>query len=125
MSDKMNAFLEAASRDRDLMEKLRKAETPQAVIALAEEKGFPLTEEDLKPAKAETVSDEELDAVAGGTVCFCVPCGGGEAGVIDRLCACVMFGIGDYVVSRGSDGKITMVEGRCYCLSGGGGKSME
>ena len=67
MQDKMKAFLEAAAQDPALAEALEKAETPDAVIALAKEKGFEITAEDLAsiPESGE-LSDELLDEVAGG-----------------------------------------------------------
>ena len=98
MTDNMKKFLEAASQDREFVEKLNKAETPEAVISLAAEKGFTLTEEDLKPAlQTGEVSDDEMDAVAGGKTCVCVAGGGGEAGTRDETCACVLGGAGLYV----------------------------
>ena len=98
MTDNTKRFLEAASQDKVFIEKLNKAETPEAVIALAAEKGFTLTEEDLKPEPASgEVSDDELDAVVGGKTCVCVAGGGGEAGTRDETCACVLGGAGLYV----------------------------
>ena len=120
MTDNMKKFLEVASQDKEFIEKLNKAETPEAVVALAEEKGFTLTEEDLKqePVSGE-ISDTELDAVAGGEVCGCVIGGGGESGAVDDICACVLSGIG----YKKYDHDIN--DGRCYCVFGGAGASLE
>ena len=67
MTEKMRKFLEAAQKDAALAEKLSRAETPEAVAALAKELGIVLSEADLK---LETVvgelSDDALDDVAGG-----------------------------------------------------------
>ncbi len=113
MTVNLNKFLEAASLDKVFLEKLNKAETPEAVIALAAEKGFSLTEEDLKPAlQTGEVSDAELDAVAGGKTCACVAGGGGEVSENDDLCVCVFTGFG-----LSAD----RCNVRCYCWAAGGG----
>ncbi len=67
MTDKMRKFLEAAQKDAALAEKLSRAETPEAVAALAKELGIVLSEADLKlePVSGE-LSDDALDDVAGG-----------------------------------------------------------
>ena len=67
MSENVKRFLEAVSQDREFLEKINEAATTEAVIALAAEKGFTLTAEDLKPAATGELSDDELDGVAGGT----------------------------------------------------------
>ena len=67
MTDKMKAFLAEAEKDAAFAEKLNGADAPETVIALAKEKGFELTETDLRPEEAASeMSDEELDGVAGG-----------------------------------------------------------
>ena len=106
MTDNMRKFLEAVSQDRELTEKLNKAETPEAIVALAAEKGFALTAEDLKPEeRTGEVSDEELDTVTGGGECWCAMGGGGTSGKYGKTCACVLAGYGTY----------TNGEGRCGC----------
>ena len=71
MTDNMKSFLEAASQDKEFIEKLNKVETPEAVIALAAEKGFALTTEDLTvEAPTGELDDDALDDVAGGTGLF-------------------------------------------------------
>ena len=113
MTDCMKQFLEEASKDKDLIEKLNNAETSEEVIALAAETGFTLTEEDLKPdAGIQDVSDDELDAVAGGKACYCAVGGGGEADSNEKVCACVLVGAGEM-----ADGK-----DRCACCVGGVGE---
>ena len=67
MTDNMKSFLEAVSEDKAFIERLSKAETPEALIALAAEKGFTLTAEDLtREAPTGELADDELDDVAGG-----------------------------------------------------------
>ena len=112
MTDYMKQFLEEASKDKNLAEKLNNAETADEVIALAAETGFTLTEEDLKPDTGiQDVSDDELDAVAGGKACYCAVGGGGEANSNEKVCACVLVGVGEM-----ADGKE-----RCDCCVGGYG----
>ena len=93
MTDNMKKFLEAVSQNKECIEKLKKAETPEAVIALAAEKGFTLTQEDLKRESATgEISDGELEAVAGGKTCACFFGGGGT------FSGCVFAGVGEAAV---------------------------
>ena len=113
MTDNMKKFLEEVSKDKELIEKLSKAETPEAVIALAKEIGFELTAEDLKSKETiSEISDDELEDVAGGKKCYCVLGGGGtgEEGV-SKTCACVHFGFGENDIR----------ERRCACCGYGEG----
>ena len=81
MTDNLKAFLEAVSNDAECIEKLKTA-SPEAIIALAKEKGFTLTADDLKKAAPSgELSDDELETVAGGRECTCATIGGG-AGII-------------------------------------------
>ena len=68
MTEQMKSFMEAIAQDQALAEALNAAETPEAVIALAKEKGITLTEQDLALAQAPVgeLSDDDLDDVAGG-----------------------------------------------------------
>ena len=122
MTDNMKKFLEEASKDEAFMEKLRGAETKDIIIEMAKEKGFTLTEEDLKAPETNDgpVSDDEVDAVAGGTVCVCIVGGGGEGNddlsAINR-CWCVAMGHGEDEKKTGS---LEVV--RCFCMTYGGGK---
>ena len=128
MTDNLQKFLEAASGDREFMDKVSKAETAEAVIALAKEKGFALTAADLTvEAKQGEVSDDELEAVAGGKVCVCVAGGGGEAGNNDHTCWCVLVGEGSgyFHHNCGYYGTKDGNENRCFCLGGGHGDSVE
>ena len=118
MTDNMKKFLEAASQDREYLDKLNKAESLEAVTALAAEKGFILTEEDLKkPETAEgAVDDDELDTVAGGDFCACVGGGyGDETGNTYKECYCPIYG----------EGCTSSGQRRCYCIGGGMGDDAE
>ena len=67
MTEKMAAFLEEAGKDEALIEALENIEKPEDLIALASQKGFELTEEDLDmELLTGEMSDDELDDVAGG-----------------------------------------------------------
>lgn len=134
MSEKMKAFLEALSKDKELFDKLNaipfatEEEKIQKAIAFAkDELGIELTEEDFK--KPEVVkgelNDDELDAVAGGDTCFCVVGGGGHGSPIEEFydctieeftCGCAIGGAGTYTC----DGK---KHERCYCVGGGSGNT--
>ncbi len=79
-----NAFLERVKTDEDFRNKLAGLQDGQARMGFAQEAGFTFTVEELTEAKAEQgLSDDELDAVAGG-------CGGG------KLC---LTGVGDANIS--------------------------
>lgn len=115
MTDNMKKFLEESSKDRELVDKLIKAKTQEEIIALAKEKGFALTEDDMKQdAGIQEVSDDEISAVAGGKhSCYCALGGGGtEACEGDKTCACIVTGFGLY-----GDG-----EPRCGCFGYGEGR---
>ena len=123
MTENMKKFLEEASKDKEYLEKVNKAETPEAVIALAAEKGFTLTAEDLKPDQPSgKLNDDELDAVAGGKACACVMGGGGEEGTNDRVCFCVGAGSGNGYEWDANTNSLQFVV-RCFCALAGGGTS--
>lgn len=111
MTDNLRKFLEAASADEAFAEKLSKAKTAEAVIALAAEKGFTLTEEEIRPKeRSGEISDDEMDAVAGGAQCGCFLGGFGKEGGSDYMCVCPVGGGG---------GSATLDESRCICALGG------
>ena len=116
MSDTMKAFLEAASKNEEMKEKLKAAKDNEALIALASEFGFALTEADLTPSEGE-LSEDELNSVAGGDTggCVCVLAGGGGGKQSDDDtygCACVGYG-------QGGDGAID--DFTCWCTGYGNG----
>ena len=113
MTDNMKKFLEAVSQNKECIEMLKKAETQEAVIALAAENGFTLTQEDLKQEPASGgISDDELEAVAGGKTCGCAIGGGGASSGDQGGCGCWLGGVGAM-----NDDSI-----RCVCAVGGGGE---
>ncbi len=73
MTDNLKAFIEKVSTDEELKKKVDtlkeikdEKEIIAATIKIAGEYGITVTEDDLSP-KDEEVSDDELEAVAGGT----------------------------------------------------------
>ncbi len=63
--EQLKAFIEKVKGDTSLQEKLKAAADSDAVLAIAKEAGFMICADDLKNAQSE-LSDEELEAVAGG-----------------------------------------------------------
>ena len=122
MTENMNKFLELVSQNTELAAKVNVADKNE-LIAMAKEMGIDLTEADFAQQAAE-LSDDELDAVAGGGVCVCVAGGGGsKKGASDDAkkywngldaCACVLGGMGYY----GNGDRI-----RCTCMVGGNGSN--
>ncbi len=115
MSENMKKFLELVSKDETLKQKMQAfkdmepADAISAGITLAKELGIELTEADFaKEKSAGELSDEELDAVAGGD-CGCFLGGGGTitSEGEEYTCACVGMGGGAY---------------HCLCPVGGIGK---
>ena len=95
MTENMKIFLEKVSEDRELAAKMGSETDVNALIAMAKDLGVELTAKDFeKPA--EELSDDELDAVAGGgdVSCACAMGGGGTKDSNDKTCACVLAGAG-------------------------------
>ena len=67
--EQLKAFLEAVKADAGLQEKLKAAGDADAVVAIAKAAGFLISAEELQRAQAE-ISEEELEAVTGGTGFF-------------------------------------------------------
>ena len=97
MTDNMKKFLEAASSDEAMKDELqavadstaKNAET--AVMEFAAKHGFTLTEEDFESSKMEELTEDELEAVGGGSCACFVGGGGGGDGL---LCVCPLVGVG-------------------------------
>lgn len=110
MTENMRRFLEVFSANRELADKVNKADKEE-LIAIAKGLGFELSDADfIKPAVQE-MDDDELDAVAGGGACVCALGGGGTADNYHKTCACVAAGVGlekEY-------------ESGCYCTIAGYG----
>ena len=137
MTENMKKYLELISGDEEAMKNLNEQEpssiqeAKERIIADAAEKGITLTEEDF--AETGELSEDELEAVAGGKECVCVIGGGGTAtsSVYEDTCACVIGGAGSgygYVTKwvTDSSGKRELIEERagmvrCTCPVAGYG----
>lgn len=114
----MREFLELMERNEELKNKVAQMDADihtqvSDYIALAAEYGVELTEADFQPASAGELSEDELDAVAGGKTCACVMGGGGTGEDVTntKTCACVM----------GGGGQMQDGAARCHCVLVGTG----
>ena len=64
--EQLKAFLEAVKADAGLQEKLKAATNADAVVAVAKAAGFVISADALKKSQTIPLSEEELEAVAGG-----------------------------------------------------------
>ena len=110
MTDNMKKFLELAAGDAGLVERLNDMDK-DAIIAEARQRGIELTDADFVEGESAELSEDELDAVAGGGKCACVVCGVGKAGDNCKECDC----------SFGGGGVFEDKVNRCRCASIGGG----
>ena len=114
MTGNMKAFLKKLSENKELAEKAAKLDK-EALIALAKELGFELTEADFAQPES-SLSEDELTVIHGGTTstqqeqawadfnncsggngiqdCFCAAGGGGQRDENGDVCACVGYGQG-------------------------------
>ncbi len=65
MTDNMKKFLEAVSKDEAMKSELQAA-MDNAVAAFAAKHGFTFTADDLKGSRSRKLTEDELQAVAGG-----------------------------------------------------------
>ena len=95
MTENMQRFLEAVSRDEALTAKIG-AMGKDELLALAKALGIPLTDADLEKPAVQELDDDDLDTVAGGSdvSCACAMGGSGTKDENDKTCACVMAGAG-------------------------------
>ncbi len=96
MTENMQKFLEAVSRDEALTAKVG-AMGKDELLALAKALGIPLTDADLEKPAVQELDDDDLDTVAGGdgkVSCACAMGGGGTKDTYDKVCVCVMAGAG-------------------------------
>ena len=95
MSENLKLFMQKVSENAELREKVNNESDVNALIAMAKELGVSLTEKDFEKPVQE-LSDDELDAVAGGSdvSCACAMGGGGTKDTNDKTCACVLAGVG-------------------------------
>ena len=115
MTEKAKEFMEFISKDDELLDRIKKVQSVEQALEIANEKGYDLTAEDFAQADAgEEISEDELQAVAGGWKnCGCVVAGIGVSDASDgsALCGCAVGGMGHW-----TDGT-----GRCVCPVAGGG----
>ena len=64
--EQLKAFLEKVKADTSLQEKLRAAASAEAGLEIAKEAGFSITAEDIQSMQSPELSDDELEAAAGG-----------------------------------------------------------
>lgn len=114
MTENMKKFLEVVSSKKDLAERVGQM-SREEVLRTAEELGVALTDEDFAQQEEQgSLSDEELDCVAGGDKCGCVGLGTGQPGLGDTgLKKCECMGDGNGVFSDNVE--------RCRCAVFGGG----
>ena len=130
MSENFKKFLELISSNKELETKalacndLEEEKGKLALIELAKENGIELTDADFEkkaaPASGE-LSDDELDAVAGGAngenggcVCVVIGAGGGVDDFNGKIFGCYCGAYG-----QGGDGNLK--DANCRCVFGGGG----
>ncbi|MBR1751583.1 MAG: Nif11-like leader peptide family RiPP precursor [Ruminococcus sp.] len=123
MSENLKKFMEAVSAEgQETIEKVNNADK-ETLIAIAAERGITLTDADFEQELPEgELSDDELDAVAGGDSCVCFIGGGGSSDETvlgtDEKCTCVFAGVG-----KGVDAKSPRERRRCICDFAGIGDS--
>ncbi|MEL7622574.1 MAG: Nif11-like leader peptide family RiPP precursor [Clostridiales bacterium] len=118
--ENIKKFYEALAQDKAMQERAKvlndtkpgeEAEAFAAIVAFAAQEGYSFTTAELaeyNKAQSKELSDDELEAVAGGATCVCVFVGSGGNGL---MCACVVGGVGDNKTKK------TV----CVCPIGGGG----
>ena len=109
MTENAKKFLELLSSDETLAARAT-GKKKEELIEIAKEHGITLSAEDFE-APAQALSDDELDAVVGGSGCACVIGGGGSKNSEFKACACVLYGQGNT-----KKGKM-----RCMCTGAGAG----
>ena len=68
--EQLMSFLEKVKTDKSLQEKLKAADDSGAIIEIAKAAGFSISTDDVDSVTGD-LSEEELEAVSGGT--FCTP----------------------------------------------------
>ena len=69
--EQLKAFWQANQADSALQQKLQGVTDPGAIVDIAKEAGFTISAEELQAAQVE-LSDEQLDAAAGGAECWTI-----------------------------------------------------
>ena len=101
MTENMKAFLTEAAKDEEFKTKVEAARTKEAVTELAKEKGFTLSNEDLKPfiQPVKEISDDDLENVSGGgyaedndctltVLVYCYQCVACDKSYLDMMTTC-------------------------------------
>ena len=68
--EQLKAFLEKVKGDTCLQEKLKAAASAEAGLEIAKEAGFSITAEDIQSMQSPELSDNELEAAAGGKLVY-------------------------------------------------------
>ena len=116
MTDNAKKFLEAASQNEALKKELMAAKDMDEALKIAKANDFELKAEDFEAAKMDELSEDEMEAVAGGAVnaitstCSCGKEGSGLTWELE--CKCNGNGQGFNTTNGGQ---------RCWCVSFMGG----
>ena len=87
MTDNAKKFLEFVSKNDALKNEMKDAKGAEAILKLARANGFELKAEDFAPSEMEELSEDEMKAVAGGSLCTCGSSGSGSAHNLDCVCS--------------------------------------
>ena len=127
MTENAKKWLELVSTDPELQQKTKELQTETIdqqkakITELARAHGITLTEEDFAIPQDGELSDDELDAVAGGGGCGCPVIGGGEGEDAETGehygCGCFVSGGGNSHVCKNGDYSGI----KCFCGVIGGG----
>lgn len=140
MNENIKNFYAALSKDEAMKSRAQtlneKYKDPQLeekaiaedIAAFAKSEGFVFTAAELteyNKGQSRELSDEELEAVAGGASCICPVGGSGTSGLLNCLCAIVGYGErrADCTCNPGGVGSGANAEKNvCFCFVGGSGK---
>ena len=106
MKENVKKFLEELSKSAELRNKLRGSNDKEKMMKVAKAHGFELSEADFHTSGMNELSEDEMQAVAGGAVCSCSKQGHGTEE--DLSCSCNGAGEGINVTNNGW---------RCGCFS--------
>lgn len=104
MTNDAKEFLALASKDEAIKNELKNAKDTETTLKIAESHGFSLSADDFTPSEMEELSEDELEAVAGGSFCMCNNAGSGGAHNLN--CSCSFDG----------EGKDPDPSGRGFCI---------
>ena len=120
MTDNAKKFLAAVSQDEALKKEFEGAKGLEAMLKIAKAHGYELKSEDFEAPKIDELSEDEMQAVAGGamqaitSMCKCT--GGYGFGLTNELnCECQQKGGGVNTTIHDGD-----THQRCWCANGEG-----